>query len=255
MASRDQHAAAAARFGQQAKAYVESAVHAGGPDLDWIEDAVRGHADAQLLDLGCGGGHVAYRVAPHVQHVVACDLSREMLAAVRAEAKARGLGNISTRQSPAESLPFDDDSFDFVACRFSAHHWDNLCAGLKEAARVLRPGGKALFVDGRSPGTPQLDTHLQAIELLRDPSHVRDYSLAEWTGALTAAGLPPGYVRTGQLRMEFASWTQRMQTPEGIAQSIRYLQSQLPEPARSHFGIEKDGSFLLDTIWVETVKP
>src|SRR3546814_10006004 len=89
-----------------------------------------------------------------------------------------------------------------------------------EAARVLKAGGQALFVDGRSPGLPLLDTHLQAIELLRDPSHVRDYAAAEWLSALESAGFVPLSVSTHQLRMDFPSWIGRMRTPAAIADAI-----------------------------------
>ena len=73
-----------------------------------------------MLDLGCGGGHVSYRVAPHVREVVAYDLSAEMLAAVRATAAERGLANIvdPSRARP-KRLPFPDASFDLVLSRYT----------------------------------------------------------------------------------------------------------------------------------------
>src|SRR5690606_4010542 len=127
-------------------------------------------------DLGCGGGHVSLRVAPHVAKVSAIDLSAEMLAAVERVAAERKLANVTTRRCAAEALPFADASFDVVLSRFSAHHWSDLDAGLREARRVLRRGGLAMLVDSISPGSPLLDTHLQAMEVLRDPTHVRNYS-------------------------------------------------------------------------------
>src|SRR5690625_2083820 len=117
------HTFVADQYGARAERYVESAVHSAGEDLDWIEAAVRGGAKLRVLDLCCGGGHVTYRVAPHVAEVVAVDLTAEMLEAVRRTAADRGLGNVEVRQAPAESLPFPDERFDVVLCRFSAHHW------------------------------------------------------------------------------------------------------------------------------------
>ena len=105
MAGKTQEALVTDQFGPQAKAYVTSAVHAGGADLDQIETLVRGHVHARVLDLGCGGGHVSYRVAPHVREVVAYDLSAEMLAAVRATAAERGLANIATQAGRRRSPP------------------------------------------------------------------------------------------------------------------------------------------------------
>src|SRR3546814_1874017 len=82
-----------------------------------------------------------------------------------------------------------------------------------EAARVLKAGGQALFVDGRSPGLPLMDTHLQAIELLRDPSPVRDYATAEWLSALESAGFVPLSVSTRQLRLDFPRWLEIGRAP------------------------------------------
>ena len=121
------------QYGDRADAYVNSASHSAGPDLDRIEAVVRTHPEARVLDLGCGGGHVAYRAAPHVREVVACDLLPAMLAAVEKEAERRGLANIRVQAAPAEALPFADASFDMVLCRFTAHHWRDWEAGLREA--------------------------------------------------------------------------------------------------------------------------
>jgi len=79
--------AVVAQFGPQARAYVESAVHAQGADLEALETIVRERAPAHALDLGAGGGHVAYRMARHARMVTAYDLSSEMLAAVAATAR------------------------------------------------------------------------------------------------------------------------------------------------------------------------
>ena len=144
---------------------------------------------ARLLDLGSGGGHLSYYAAPHAASVTAYDLSDEMLAAVAQVAAERGLGNIATRQGAVEALPFAAQSFDIVATRLSAHHWHDVPAALREARRVLAPGGLLVVIDIVSPGPPLLDTHFQAIELLRDPSHVRDYSAA---GVAVPAPATPG---------------------------------------------------------------
>jgi len=242
-----------AQFGPRAAEYVQSAVHASGADLDMLEAAVRASGAARALDLGCGGGHAAYRMAPHVGQVTACDLSPEMLAAVAETARARGLGNVATEQAAAEALPFADGAFDFLACRYSAHHWRDLDGGLREARRVLRPGAAAVFIDAISPGAPLLDTHLQAIELLRDTSHVRDYTLGEWIAALGRAGFAVASTRTWRLRMDFATWTARMRTPAGLVTAIRALQAAASAETRAHFAIEDDGSFMLDIAMMETV--
>ncbi len=235
------------QFGEQAEAYLSSQVHAQGEDLVQLNALVKGHASAQLLDLGCGAGHVAFHVAPEVAQVTACDLSADMLLAVEKGARERQLGNITVQQGGAESLPFANASFDFVISRFSTHHWHDVGAGLREARRVLKPGGTLAIVDIVSPGHALLDTHLQTVEVLRDNSHVRDYSLGEWSRLLSEAGFIVQDVKLRRLRMDFASWIARMRTPTVFAEAIRQLQLGAAQEVCEHFSIEANGSFTIDS--------
>jgi SAM-dependent methyltransferase len=243
------------QFGARANAYLTSAVHSQGPDLDALAALVAGQAQARVLDLGCGGGHVSFAAAPHVREVVAYDLSAEMLAVVARAARERGLANLATRQGVAEALPFDDASFDFVFSRYSAHHWRDLERGVAEAARVLKPGGTAGFVDVVAPASALLDTFLQAVELLRDPSHVRDYSRAQWLTAIGRAGLIAGTPSEHRLRLDIGSWLERMRTPPLQAGAIRALQHAMSDSVRRHFAIEADGSFTIDVLTLVAAKP
>jgi ubiquinone/menaquinone biosynthesis C-methylase UbiE len=241
------------QFGGRAEAYVTSAVHASGEDLAQIASLAQARRPKRALDLGCGGGHVSFHLAPHAGEVVAYDLSAEMLGAVAGTASARGLGNIRTQQGAVEKPPFADGAFDFVASRFSAHHWHDVPKALREARRVLTKTGRAVFADTASPGEPLCDTWLQAIELLRDPSHVRDYTAAEWAQMLRDAGFAPAVPTFRRLRLDFASWIARMATPETNARAIRALQAVMPKEAAVHFAVEADGSFTLDTFVVEAL--
>ncbi len=244
------HEFVAAQYGPRADDYVTSLTHSRGEDLDRLEALLRGQAGARVLDLGCGGGHVSYRAAPHVGSVVACDLTPDMLEAVGRTAASRGLSNITTRQAAAECLPFEDGNFDFVLCRFSAHHWHDMGAGLREARRVLKPAGRAVFIDTVAPADPLLDTHLQAVELLRDASHVRNYSVAEWVAALSRARLAVNALASHRLPLDFPGWIARTRTPADHAEAIRSIQRNAPAPVRDHFELAEDGSFTLDVMTV-----
>ena len=241
------------QFGPRAKAYVESAVHAGGEDLEALDLTVANIRPARALDLGTGGGHVAYLLARHARHVAAIDLSTDMLAAVSAAAKAKGMTNIETHRASADRLPFANGSFDCVATRYSAHHWRDFAGGLSEARRVARPGAPVIFLDVFTPGMALLDTHLQALELLRDTSHVRNHTLAEWWQSLARANLAPRALKTWRLRLDFASWIARMQTPPAFVTAIKALQAVAPDEVRDYFAFEEDGSFTIDTMMIETV--
>lgn len=241
----------AAQFGPRAKAYVESTVHATGADLEDLEALVRDTSPRRALDLGAGGGHVSYLLARHAAAVTSVDLSADMLGAIAATATTRGLANIDTVQAAAEHLPFEDGRFDFLACRYSAHHWRDFEGGLRQARRVLQHGRPAVFIDACSPGSALFDTHIQAVELLRDTSHVRDYSPSEWAAALGRTGFALNSVRTWQLRMDFPVWIARMSTPAGNARAIRVLQEAASAETKAHFAIEPDGSFMLDVLMIE----
>jgi SAM-dependent methyltransferase len=234
---------AAGHYAPRAQDYVTSEVHSSGEDLDLIEAVLHGQGSARVLDLGCGGGHASYRAAPHVAEVVACDVTARMLEVVAATAAERGLANIAVHQAAAENLPFPDASFDVVLCRFTAHHWQNMEAGLRQARRVSKPGGRGVFIDTITPADRVLDTHLQAIDLLRDASHVRNYSVAEWIGSLARSGFAIEGITMRRMRMEFASWTARTRTPADHAKAILSLQAGAPAIVREHFAVAEDGSF------------
>jgi ubiquinone/menaquinone biosynthesis C-methylase UbiE len=252
MTMQDHAGLVTAQFGPRAAAYVASAVHAGGADLEQLAELARSMpASARALDLGCGGGHASFHVAPHVGQTVAYDMSVDMLNAVSRTAADKGLGNIVTRQGVAESLPFPDASFDLVVTRFSAHHWNDLAAGLAEARRVLKDDGRAVFIDVVAPPSPLCDTHLQAIELLRDMSHVRNYTAATWLAELAKAGFITVGTTPRRLRLEFASWVTRMRTPDLYVGAIRGLQSNMPREVADYLELEPDGSFTIDTLTIE----
>ncbi|MCU1716008.1 class I SAM-dependent methyltransferase [Pseudomonas sp. 5P_3.1_Bac2] len=241
------------QFGEQASAYLSSAVHAQGAEFALLQAELAGQGAARLLDLGCGAGHVSFHVAPLVKEVVAYDLSQAMLDVVAAVAADRGLDNIRTQLGAAEQLPFATGEFDFVFSRYSAHHWSDLGLALREVRRVLKPGGVAAFIDVLSPGSPLLDTYLQSVEVLRDTSHVRDYSAGEWLQQLSEAGLSVRNSSRQRLRLEYHSWVERMRTPEVFRAAILALQKAMGQEVRDYFEIQADGTFSTDVllVWAE----
>ena len=236
------------QFGEQASAYLTSAVHVQGSEFTLLQAELAGQGGARLLDLGCGAGHVSFQVSALVKDVVAYDLSQPMLDVVAAAAVERGLSNVSTVLGAAERLPFADGEFDFVFSRYSAHHWSDLGLALREVRRVLKPGGVAAFIDVLSPGSPLLDTYLQSVEVLRDTSHVRNYSAGEWLRQVCEAGLHARSTTRQRLHLEYSSWVERMRTPPVMRAAIRELQQSMGNEVRDYFEIETDGSFSTDVL-------
>ena len=216
-----------------------------------MTEIARDFGPEKVLDLGCGGGHVSYALAPIAKLVTAYDLSEEMIEAVQAEAARRGMTNIVTARGPAEKLSFADASFDAVFCRLTAHHWGDVRQGLREARRVLRQGGIAVFADVVAPEIPVYDTFLQTFEMLRDPSHVRNYSTAEWVAIAAQAGFAVTAVTRRRLPLEFNTWTARMRTAPVLSAAIRALQEAVAEPVRRYFEVQPNGDFTIDQAVIE----
>jgi SAM-dependent methyltransferase len=240
----------AQQFGATARAYLESVTHATGEDLGMLGREIAATSRAVVLDLGCGAGHASFSVAPHAASVTAYDLTAQMLAVVQREALARGIKNISTVQGMAEVLPFPDAHFDFVISRYSAHHWRDVPAALLEVRRVLKSDGQALMIDTAGGETPLLDTHLQAVELLRDPSHIRDYSTREWLALFREAGFTASLRQQWPVALEFSSWTERQRTAPDRVAAIHAVWNAAPDEVRSFFDVQPDGSFTLQKILI-----
>ncbi len=243
------------QFGPVAAEYAASVVHASGPDLAVLVDVAAAAGAQRALDVGCGAGHTALAIAPHVASVVALDLAEAMLDQARHLAVERGVTNMAFQSGDAEHLPFPDESFDLVTSRYAAHHFPRPAVALREIARVLRPGGILLLVDVVAPPEPLLDTHLNTIELLRDPSHVRDHPVDEWRRMLASAGLYAELLGEWPLRLAFAPWIARMHTPPERAALIRAIFESAPGEVRAGLAIEPDGSFSVPTALLRGSKP
>jgi SAM-dependent methyltransferase len=123
--------------------------------------AAAARAGGRVLDVGCGPGHLANRLArDHGLAVTGLALDPAMIARARANAEH----TVPAERRPTfvvggvAALPFPDASFDLVVSTLSMHHWTDPTAGLAEIGRVLRPAGRALVWDIR-PGVVPLHRH------------------------------------------------------------------------------------------------
>jgi len=103
----------------------------------------------RVLDLASGVGDPALSIAANVApsgRVTATDLGPGMISLAEELARKNGLANIEFREANAESLPFADESYDVLTCRFGVMFFPDLRKALGECLRVLKPGGRAVFV-------------------------------------------------------------------------------------------------------------
>jgi demethylmenaquinone methyltransferase/2-methoxy-6-polyprenyl-1,4-benzoquinol methylase len=109
--------------------------------------------EARVLDLCCGTGDLALAFrnqAPSGAEIIASDFVPQMLERARKKASATG-ARVSFVEADALALPFDDGSFDLIACSFGFRNLANYERGLAEILRVLKPGGMAAILEFSEP--------------------------------------------------------------------------------------------------------
>jgi SAM-dependent methyltransferase len=188
-------------WSDRADAYRQSPIHAAGEDLDLVVEWCEPAPGVTVLDVATGGGHVARRLRDAGATVVTVDPAPGMKADTTA---------------PAEDLPFADASFDAVACRIAAHHFADVLAAVKEMARVARH--RVVICDNTfvSEASEEADR-------LRDPSHVRNYSVPEWHSFFELAGLDVADERYLERPLEVEPWLARVECTGPDAARVREL--------------------------------
>jgi len=228
------------QFGPVAAAYATFSYHANGPDLAMIREAAGFTGSEFVVDMGSGAGHTALACAPHAGRVVGIDVTPEMVLMASHLAEQRGLSNVEFRVGDVEAMPFETGSVDVVTSRVSAHHYADVPKALAEANRILKPGGMLLMVDTVSPEDPLLDTFLNCIEFLRDPSHARDYKGSEWMRMLDAAGFEPAMLERFPLALDGADWVKRQQCPPEKVEVLKGLFRDATPAVRAAFEIRDE---------------
>jgi SAM-dependent methyltransferase len=185
-------------WSERAELYRESDAHREGRDLDLLVQWAEGE---NALDVATGGGHVARRLRAAGFTVVTADPSPGMEPDVICG---------------AEDLPFADATFDVVACRIAAHHFDDVGAAVREMARVARR--LVLVVDNLYRGE-----EVEEAERLRDPTHVRTYSESEWRDFFEQAGLRVEAIEIVEAQFELEPWLARAGCAGTEAERVRAL--------------------------------
>lgn len=217
MTTQDQRVVA--EFSRQAATMSEAAIFNDETILNRIRDFACGANSTHhvhVLDAACGPGIVVAHLAPHCRDITGCDITPAMLDKARERCAAKGIANARFVPGRVEALPFDDESFDVVVSRSAVHHFADPPAAFREMARVTRKGGRVITVDVAASDV-EADARLHnALEILRDPSHVRMLSKRELHRAILQAGLAIEETVTWTNHREFDEWMKIIDAPERV---------------------------------------
>jgi ubiquinone/menaquinone biosynthesis C-methylase UbiE len=138
--------------------------------------------------------------------VIGLDATDAMLERAKARCVKAGLRNVEFQHGDAENLTFAEASFDGVVTRAAVHHFADPQCAFNEMFRVLRGGGTAVVVDVVSSEDADESRLHNAIEQLRDPSHVRMLAPSELESALARAGFAEIAASTWDAPRELEEW-------------------------------------------------
>ncbi len=203
-------------FKRQAETLSVASVFTDSGVLEQIHTAIKPTRLMNLLDLGCGPGIVTAAMAPEVREVVAYDLTPEMLDQARKRCQEAGLKNVRFELGKAEDLPFEKETFDGIVTRLTIHHFPDPRRVMDEAVRVTRRNGKIVVADVVSSENDEEAGLHNALETLRDPTHVRMFSPSQMLELVKSAGLRITSTVTWEMKRDYDEWIRITNAPERV---------------------------------------
>lgn len=165
-----------------------------------------GASPGRVLDLACGPGVVTAAVAGVASEVVGLDATPAMLEKAEQRCEKAGLTNVSFHLGDAELLPFENGAFDAVVTRLAIHHFAAPETVLREVGRILRDDGVFVIADVVVSEDAEEAALQNAIENIRDPSHVRMMPLSELLSLVETTGFLIKAHGTWDKAREFEEW-------------------------------------------------
>ena len=241
----DDHSLARQQCGAHGSACLNSSTHARRRSLARLLDLTDPQPDWRVLDVATGAGHTARTFAQGAAFVIASDVTSQRLTTARDHLRGEGFLNTALCQHDAAHLPYPGATFDLVTCRSAAHHFPDPAAFVREAARVLKPGGWLALADHMVSGEPRIAQFVNTLEKLRDPSHHWAYSLDDWQTFCFSAGLQVVHSELFEQELDFDDWAARMGLHGDNGTRLRVLLEQAPQAPREWLHLRRIGRRLL----------
>lgn len=219
-------------FTRQAETFAASAAIADEQLTRRFQDAIGAAGAGKVLDLACGPGIVTAALAGRAKAVTAFDATPEMLKKARQRCAKAGHANVHFQLGNAETMPFDSGAFDAIVTRLAIHHFAEPKRVLAEMFRVLKPGGTAVIADVTASEDPKEAALQNAIEIIRDPSHVRMLPDTELLSLIAKAGFEIASQSTWDKSREFEEWMGIVNEPQRTG-PLRTMVRALAEAGRT----------------------
>lgn len=210
-----------------------------------ICEAAHMSSGLRALDVACGPGIIVEALARRGGDVIGCDVTPAMLEKATARARVAGLANAAFVPGRAEALPFENEYFDVVVSRSAVHHFSDPAAAMREMARVLKPGGRCITVDVMSAEVRSDGDLHNALEIIRDPSHVRMLPRTELHRCLGEAGLHVDQCVSWVNHREFGEWMKIVSAPERIGPLKVVMTALARAGIHAGVGLRLDGERIL----------
>jgi SAM-dependent methyltransferase len=178
------------QFSRQAELFAQSPALHNEAALSLLVEAAKPRPSDLTLDVACGSGSVVVAFARVAKKSAGLDATLAMLCEAEKLAAANNIANVEWHSGDVYALPFPDNSFDIVTCRFAFHHLREPARALAEMVRVCRVGGRITLCDGIASDDPEKAAAFNRMERHRDPSTVEFRPLGWHQALFKAAGLP-----------------------------------------------------------------
>ena len=193
-------------FGAQSSGFSsDGKTYADTDGLAWMLKDLPLSDNDKVLDIATGTGEFARALSPHVAMVIGLDATREMMEQGKKFISQVGIENISFEKGVAQDLPFADNSFEIISCRYAFHHFSDPKPVISEMVRVCKTGGHVIIVDIIVPDeTTEVEYNYH--EWLCDQSHTRCLRSEEFHTYFKLFGMDIISARTRDLDEDLIEW-------------------------------------------------
>lgn len=168
----------------------------------------------KVLDLACGTGIITKVLAQKSDTVFAVDITEKMISITKEMCENEGYNHVKVIKGNAEKLNFDNSFFDLIITRLSIHHFRKPEIVIREMKRILNDNGKIIIADIYSSEIPEESELHNAIEQLRDPTHVKALSIKEFNELFETNGFTINSMDMLETTREYGEWLDITNSPE-----------------------------------------